>query len=497
MKPILFLLAILASLVAATAAPSFIVILADDMGQGDLSCYNPASAWKTPHLDRLAAEGLRFDDAHSPSSVCTPTRYGLLTGRYAWRSRLKQGVLGGTSPSLIETGRPTLASALAARGYRTAVFGKWHLGLDWQMDGQQAVWDQPFAGGPLDHGFGVFHGLAASLDMTPYVFLEGRKTAEPVSRTLPEESGYRFVRSGPQGQTFELEQVQPTLIEKTIAFLHEHRREHPDRPFFIYVPLASPHTPIVPNREFQGRTPTPYGDFCVEIDHGVGLILAALRDTGADENTFVVFAADNGCSPTANLDELKKHGHDSTLGRRGHKSDLYEGGHRVPFLVRWPAGLREKGVTTQLTCLTDLYRTFAELAGADVPDTAAEDSHSFAPLFKERASTSPSLRAHAVHHSINGRFALRQGPWKLLMASGSGGWSPAPQGPDRPPVQLYHLDDDPAETRNLATEQPGRVREMVAWLRTLIENGRSTPGPRRENHSAPDWPGISWPKPSP
>ncbi len=480
--------------------PNIVVILADDMGQGDLSCYNPSSAWRTPNLDRLASEGLRFDDAHSPSSVCTPTRYALLTGRYAWRGRLKRGVLTGASPSLIEEGRPTIASTLAARGYRTAIFGKWHLGLDWRMKDGSPVWSEPFGGGPLDHGFEVFHGISASLDMMPYVFLDGKKAAEPVTRTLAEQTGLRLARPGPQGATFELEHVQTTLIEKAAAFIREHQREHPDRPFFVHIPLASPHTPIVPKKEFQGRTPTPYGDFCLEIDHGVGAILDALKESGAAENTLLLFAADNGFAPAANLGEQRKHGHDPTLGRRGHKADLYEGGHRVPFLVRWPAGIRETGVTRRLTSLTDLFRTFAELAGAEIPEDAAEDSFSFAPLFADPASTVDTLRPCEIHHSINGSFALRQGPWKLLMTPDSGGWSsprPGQAGPDSPRVQLYRLDDDPAETRNLAADQPERVREMTAQLKSLIENGRSTPGPKRKNHPAKNWPGLSWMKEPP
>jgi arylsulfatase A-like enzyme len=297
----LVLLAGLAALRPASAAaperPNVLLVLADDMGIGDVSHLNPASLWRTPHLDRLAREGMVFSDAHSSSGVCTPTRYTLLTGRYSWRGRLKRGVLQGYSPPLMEPGRQTLAGFLQAQGYTTALFGKWHLGLDWARSGpapEDVDWTRPFGGGPRAHGFDRFLGISASLDMPPYVWLrDDRVTAAPAGR-VGDSPAPRLWRAGPIGADFKMEEVQPRLTAETLAFLGERAAARDGRPFFALLSLASPHTPTLATGEFAGSTPTPYGDFVRQVDADFGRILVELDRLGLARNTLVVFTTDNG-----------------------------------------------------------------------------------------------------------------------------------------------------------------------------------------------------------
>ena len=474
-------------------SPNIIYILADDMGIGDLSCYNPNSAWQTPHLDRLAKEGLRYDNGHSSSAVCTPSRYSILTGRYAWRSRLKNGVIGGFTPALVEPGRTTVASYLKEQGYDTHCVGKWHLGLDWVRKGEEE-WDvdytQPFGGGPCDHGFDSWYGISASLDMAPYVYLKDREVLEQPDRMDPGfkrrgrlgPNNWTYWREGMIAPDFRHVDVMPRCTAEACRII----REEKDNPFFIYYALPAPHTPTVPTPAFEGSTgTTPYGDFCAQVDAEVGDIMQALEETGQAENTILIFTSDNGCSPCADYAELATFGHNPSLIYRGHKADIYEGGHRIPYLTRWPAGIKAGGITEQTVCLSDLIATVAEVLEAPLPDSAGEDSVSNLPIWEDAGLEKP-IREATVHHSINGSFSIRQGKWKLELCPGSGGWSYPRLGRDNmeglPEVQLYDLEEDVRERFNVIEDHPEVVAPLKELLLKYVDEGRSTPGAPQQNH---------------
>jgi arylsulfatase A len=478
---VLFLSGLAAVAVAAEQPPAnVIVILADDLGLGDVRATSSSSKIATPALDRLAREGLTFLDAHTPSSVCTPTRYGLLTGRYNWRSRLARGVLTGTSPPLIPPDRPTLGHLMKAAGYHTAVIGKWHLGWNWaQAEDGSIDFASAIQGGPEVNGFDESFTFSGSLDMPPYVWVEnGRPTAIPNLRegVTKKQDFYGWYREGLIAADFKIPDVLPTLFHRGVA--HVEQRAKANEPFFLYLPLPAPHTPIVPQPPFRDASGiNPYADFVMQIDHHVGELLDALDESGIADNTLVIFTSDNGCSPEANLPVLTAHGHDPSAGRRGHKADIYEGGHRVPLVVRWPAVIKPGGTTDAVVCLTDLYPTLAALGSHQPEPVGGEDGWSLLPVFKGANTTG---RETLVSHSIDGLFAIRHGRWKLCLCSGSGGWSP-PKEPEArqkglPRVQLYDLDADPAETKNLEAQHPDIVADLTARLATEVRRGRSTPG---------------------
>jgi len=496
--------------------PNIVYILADDMGYGDLSCLNADSKIRTEHLDRLREGGMAFTDGHSSSAVCTPSRYSILTGRYNWRSRLKQGVTGGYSKVLIEDGRLTVAEMLKREGYRTACFGKWHLGWDWESRaGEQGSgragqtpgkanqtfsadlrkiedvdFMKPITNGPTTRGFEHFFGIAASLDMPPYVYVEDdMATAVPDHET--EDRGVAFWRNGPTAPDFVHEEVLPKLTQGVVDYIHANR----DEPFFVYFPLPAPHTPILPMPEFQGKSNTnAYGDFCLQVDWTVGQVMEALEDCGLTEDTIVVFAADNGCSPRADLTHLAALGHLPSYHFRGHKADIYEGGHRIPLIVRWPDGITAGSTCDETVCLVDLIATVAEIVGVDLPDDAAEDSVSNLPVWSG-ADVSGSLREATVHSSVNGFFSIRKGRWKLEMCPGSGGWSypkPGDEPNGTPPIQLYDLEADIGEQRNMVTDREDVVEELTRLLTKYVKEGRSTPGEPQKNDGQLHWPQLNW-----
>ena len=474
--------------------PNIVFILADDQGFGDVSALNPDSKIPTPHIDRLATEGMIFGDAHSSSSVCTPTRYSVLTGRYHWRTHLQKGVLGGFSRPLIDEDRTTVAGFLQEHGYYTACIGKWHLGMNWPLkeggtaddggdfsggyeDGWKVDYTAPIQNGPVDVGFDTFYGISASLDMPPYVYIQDRVPTEPATMEKA------FHRTGPAGASFEAVDVLPKITEKTVAVIDERAAAAKEgTPFFIYFPLNAPHTPIVPTKEWEGKSGINiYADFTMQVDWTVGQILDALDRNGLTENTLVIFTTDNGCSPQAKFEELRAVGHEPSFIYRGHKADIYEGGHRVPFLARWPGKVQPGSRCDEIVGQIDLFATAAEIVGAEVPGTAAEDSVSFLPhlLGKEK-----QIRNSIIVQSIGGYFAIRDGQWKLAVCPGSGGWSaPRPgQAPaDAPSVQLFDLASDPGEKINLADSKPEMVEAMKKALSEAIENGRTTPGPATSN----------------
>lgn len=482
--------------------PNIVYILADDMGYGDLSCLNSHSKIRTDHLDRLREEGMAFSDGHSTSAVCTPSRYSILTGRYNWRSTLKSGVSWGYSSALIEKGRLTVPEMMRQEGYRTACFGKWHLGWDWggagrgaggsgaEADETDVDFSQPIANGPTTRGFDHFYGIAASLDMPPYVYVENdRPTAVPDHETG--DRGMAFWREGPTAPDFVHEEVLPNLTERVVRYIHDNKED----PFFLYFPLPAPHTPILPTAPFQGKSGTnAYGDFCLQVDWTVGQVMNALASCDLTEDTIVIFAADNGCSPRADFTHLAALGHHPSYHFRGHKADIYEGGHRIPLLVKWPAEIEAGSTCDETVCLVDLMATVAEILEVDLPDDAAEDSVSNLPAWLGCDLSTP-LREATVHSSINGSFSIRKGRWKLEMCPGSGGWSypkpdDVPEG--SPPIQLYDLDADISERRNVVEDRPDVVEELRNLLTQYVQNGRSTPGAVQENTGPQHWPQVHW-----
>lgn len=476
-----------ASQAHAATLPNVIVVLADDLGIGDISPTNADCKIKTPHLQKMADEGLTFLDAHTTSSVCTPTRYGLLTGRYNWRSRLARGVLSGTSEHLIPADRPTLAHLLRGAGYSTAMIGKWHLGWDWHKDGSQIDFSKPIANGPDINGFDRYYAHCGSLDMPPYVWVDtGKATSIPTREAgvTPKEDAYGWYRKGPIADDFEIEQVLPHLFGKAIESVSEHAAAAKSgKPFFLYLALPAPHTPIVPVPPFKDASGlNPYADFVMQVDHHMGDLLAALKKNDIDEDTLVIFTSDNGCSPQANFEVLAEHGHHPSAIYRGHKADIYEGGHRVPFLVRWPNKTVVGKTTNSLTCVTDIYDTLREITGQERESAGGEDGFSFLAVL---TGAEHSDRESLISHSIEGAFAIRRGDWKLCLSRGSGGWS-APKEKDAereglPAWQLYNLRDDPAESQNVAAENPEEVQTLLKILESDVQRGRSTPGESLSN----------------
>ncbi len=476
--PVLVLLLLSAAATASESAhPNLVYILADDLGHGDLGRLNPVRGKiATPNLDDLAAAGMTFTEAHSGSAVCTPTRYGILTGRYAWRTHLQKGVLHGYDPPLIAPDRLTVPALLRRNGYATACIGKWHLG----MDIPRRPDDRPMGGGPLTRGFDYFFGISASLDMPPYAYiLNDRFTEQP---TVEKE----WLRKGAAAPGFEAGDVLPELTRRAQAFLRE--KAAAKTPFFLYMPLTAPHTPILPAPEWRGKSGLgDYGDFVMQTDWTVGEILRTLEELGAATNTLVIFTSDNGCSPAAKTVELEGKGHFASADRRGYKADIFDGGHRVPFLTRWPGVIAAGSTNTQAVCLTDLLATCADLVGETLPANAGEDSYSMLPVMR---GSGPSPRESVVHHSINGSFALRQGKWKLALCGDSGGWSdprPGRKAADRPAIQLYDMESDPGEQNNLADAHPDLVARMTGVLARIVSEGRSTPGPALENDVTVRW----------
>ena len=475
-------LLLLSAIVGAAEArkPDIVIFLADDLGIGDVAALSMSCRIRTPYLDGFATEGMRLRDFHANSSVCTPTRYGLLTGRYAWRTRLQKGVLEGDAPPLIEEGRPTLASMLRDTGYRTVLVGKWHLGLGWAKgaDGR-ADFDAPFKGGPLALGFETFFGISASADMPPYGFLEGDRAVAPLDRRLG--AGPGISRPGPASEGWKPELVLDTLVVRAIAELRKCASD--PRPILLVVSLPSPHTPIAPSALWRGRSGiNAYADFVMETDHAIGRVLMALRETGRAEDAFVVITSDNGCSPAAGLEELAKHDHFPSAGFRGAKSDLFEGGHRVPCLVRWPRRVARGSESQALAGMTDWFATLAEVAGVTRGPRGGEDSVSLLPVLTGKAA---SARETYIMHSIDGAFALRKGSLKLLATRGSGGWSEPnarTKGIERLPAnQLYDLREDPAESENLYRVRGDDAAELHEELVRQIKAGRTTPGPASPN----------------
>lgn len=460
-------------LVAESSKPNIVFILADDLGYGDVQCLNPKRGKiETPRIDKLASEGMAFTDAHTSSSVCTPTRYGILTGRYNWRTRLQRFVLYGYDKPLIAADRLTVPAMLKEHGYTTACIGKWHLGMG-LPEGEP---NPTITDGPTTRGFNTFFGISASLDMPPFAFIDNGRFTQPLTTTK------KWQRTGAAAADFEAVDVLPTFTRKAVEFIGAQAKS--EKPFFLFLPLASPHTPIVPNKAWQKKSKIgKYGDFVMETDAAIGEVLTALDKAGIRDKTLVIVTADNGCSKAANVPNMEKKGHYPSAGMRGIKTDIFDGGHRVPFIVSWPGHIKPGSQSDHTICLNDLMATSAEIIGATLPDNAGEDSVSILPALFGKPI--PATREAIVHHAMEGDFAIRQGKWKLILCSHSGGVSDPKYNSEKanelPENQLYDLSNDLGETRNVQAKYPEVVAEMTRQLKKIITDGRSTPGKPQKN----------------
>jgi arylsulfatase A len=475
------------------ARPNIVLIMADDMGYGDVGCYNGKSKIPTPNMDRLAQQGMRFTDAHTPSSVCTPTRYGLLTGRYCWRSRLKKGVLWGFDHPLIEKNRDTIASFLKRHGYATACVGKWHLGLGWTTnDGNKGAWPdhskskphangwnidyaRPLRGGPTSLGFDYFFGIAASNNMPPYCFIENdRVVGKPALKKTPLHYGNT---AAPMVAGWDDSQYGPNFTKKAIAFIEKHQAKKSGKPFFLYFPSQAPHRPCVPPDFVKGKSRAGRrGDMVVEFDWSVGQVLETLRKHRLTDNTIVIVTSDNGATPGDTFPPGSKkrngnifgktYGHRSCGPWRGYKSQIWEGGHRVPLIVSWPNKIAKGSVSDELVCLTDVIATLADVLESKLPAGAGPDSVSFLPVLLGRKSGALRQRA-VVHHDFSGRFAIRQGDWKYV----------APSARTRHGVEtaamLFNLKRDSTESNNVIGKHPAVAKRLAKLLSGIRAADRS------------------------
>ncbi|MEP3480914.1 MAG: arylsulfatase [Fuerstiella sp.] len=475
--------------------PNIVVILADDMGYGDVQALNSSSKIPTPNLNQLAKSGLSFTDAHSPSAVCTPTRYGLLTGRYCWRSRLKKGVLGGYSEPLLEPSQATIPSMLKKHGYQTSCVGKWHLGmkLPYKPDAKA---DESWAGdpgihfegtitdSPIHHGFDRYFGVCASLDMPPYVYIRNDRFASVPTLQQPAVKFPHFVREGPRSADFVIEDCLDKLTGEAIAEIR--RMDQQAEPWFLYMPLTGPHKPTQPHQRFRGKTGlNEYGDFVHQVDWTVGQVLNAVKQGKHSDNTLVIFTSDNGSymrklsdDQTGHVEDPQVQGylqqdHQANLHWRGTKADVWEAGHRVPFFVSWPSQIEAAGSRSSTITHTDIYATLADAASASesLSPNEAEDSLSIVPMFSDAGAT---RSVPVINHSASGMFALRSGPWKLVAGNGSGGREQPRGKPFEKPFQLFHLEDDPSEVRDVASQHADVVEDLTKQLESLMKNsGRS------------------------
>lgn len=459
--------AALAAIAAAAAErPNIVYILADDMGYGDVQCLHDRGKIPTPALNKLASEGMVFTEAHSGSAVCTPTRYGIMTGRYAWRGVLKRGVIKAYARPIIEKGRMTVAELLQGAGYRTACIGKWHLGMlfpttDGKPAGPQNTdWKGKIGRGPNTEGFDYYYGLPGSIDMDPFIFIENDRF-DGVCTTVKQ-----FISRGPATADFDAKNALQTIGRKALEFLD---RQKAGSPFFLYLPLSAPHVPVLPSDAFRGKTGLgEYADVCAELDWVVGRVAAKLEEKGLARDTILVFTADNGCNRWM-ARPLQKRGHFPSELRRGYKQDIYDGGHRIPHIVRWPGKVKPGSKTSAPICLTDLMATCADLLGMKLPNDAAEDSVSFLPLLLGKPYA--PAREAIVHHSWAGKFAIRKGNWCLAECD-----EPKIPGSDPGPVlRLFDVSRDVAQKNDAAAAHPDVVKALSALLERYKKSGRSVP----------------------
>jgi arylsulfatase A len=458
--------------------PNIVFIMADDMGFGDPKAFNGDSKIPTPNINRLAAGGMRFLDAHAPASVCVPSRYGLLTGRYPFRTPQKWN-----NSRMIPEGRVTLASLLKKNGYHTGVVGKWHLGFE---GGKKVDYAKPMRGGPLDCGFDYYYGIPASLDIPPYYYVENDRCVSPPTEKIGDShtKGVRsiqgaFWRGGGIAKGFKHDEVLPVFAKKAVAFIDDHQKDakNKDKPLFLYFPLAAPHTPWMPTGKFVDSSKAGmYGDFVVQVDDAIGQVLGALDKHKLTDNTLICFTSDNG--PVWYAEDVKKYGHSSVGKLRGMKGDAWEGGHHMPFVASWPGKIKPGASSDEVICFTDMLATFAAIMGDKLPAGAGEDSYNILPAMLGEKYDKP-IREATVFTA--GLMSIRQGKWKLIQGLGSGGFSkPRRVKPKKgePKGQLYDMKTDPGETTNVYKDHPEIVERLTALLARYRKEGRSTPKTR-------------------
>ncbi len=471
-------------------SPNIIFIMADDMGYGDLGCYG-ATKIPTPNMDSVAREGIQFTDAHSSSAVCTPSRYSVLTGRYCWRTSRKRGVGGGFSLPLIDPARLTVASLLKKHGYATAAVGKWHVGLEWQAKDGQSIetetwadqgkvdYSKPIIAAPTKLGFDYFFGIAGSLDMPPYCFIENDRTVGiPAEEKAPYNAQQRegFMTPG-----WKDEEVDVHFTRKAVDFIEQCQKKNPEQPFFLYLTPSAPHRPCVAPDFLKGSSQAgPRGDMVCVVDWMVGEVMQTLEQLNIIDNTLLIVTSDNGARP-CDVDG-NTYGHKSCGDLRGFKADIWDGGHREPFIARWPNRIKPGSTSDEMICLSELMSTCAAIVDAKLPDNAAEDSYNILPVLLAETHDEP-IREAIVHHSVDGMFSIRQGMWKLILGRGSGGFSKPRRiefAPGEPQGQLYNLEKDLAESDNLWSKHPEIVERLTALLDKYKLEGRSRPVKREE-----------------
>ena len=469
----------------AAQLPNIVFILADDMGYGDVHALNPKSRIPTPHLDQLSASGMTFTDAHTPSAVCTPTRYGLLTGRYCWRSRLKRGVLNGYGTPLIEPDRQTVAGFLKQAGYHTGIVGKWHLGLELpkSANGKELDFSKPVGNGPPQRGFDYSYIIPASLDFPPYVYIENGKSTNAETVTQKGIGFPGFLRKGPRSKDLVMENCLDDLLKQATGYIQ--RQSGTKQPFFLYFPLPAPHKPVLPHPRFHDKTKLgPYGDFIVQVDWTVGQVIEAIQRAGIRDNTLVIYSSDNGSfmyrqETTSQADHVtdrtvqayQSRHHTSNHVFRGTKADIWEAGHHVPFFASWPGQIAAGSHNGETICLTDFFATAAGVVKRSLPATVAQDSFNLEPLM--RGNTWDTPRAPVIHHSAAGMFAVRSGKWKLVLGNGSGGRE-MPRGKAfQKPYQLFDLSSDLSERHNVIDQFPEVAARLEAACLKLRDQGSS------------------------
>lgn len=493
--------------------PNIVFILADDLGYGDVEKLNPESKIPTPNLNRMAEEGMLFTNAHAPAAVCSPTRYSILTGRYPWRSELKQGVLWVWDDPLIEEEEFTLPKMLKKEGYHTALIGKWHLGWNWpttdrkpatlENEGRNVNFDEVIKGGPLSTGFDYYFGDDVP-SFPPHTFIENDRVAINPSEWRDEGPGL----PGPMAPGWTYEALLPKITEKAVDYIRERVGNNKNEPFFLFFSMSAPHTPIAPADPFIGKSEAGrYGDFVYQVDHSVGEILNTIKEMGISENTLILFSSDNGAIPVdgenyvGSFGSIYEYGHYPNGNLRGVKSDAWEGGHRVPLIVRWDKRIEPGTVSDELFSLADLMATFGAITDYDIPGNEGEDSYNMLPVMLGK-NTAP-IRESIVTQSGNGILSYHKGKWKLIMSSGSGGSWSKPKG-ELPVmveneeglkwenIQLYDLEADLTEQVNVAQKYPELTSELIQELTYIIKNGRSTEGEALENDGMKVWKQVKW-----
>jgi len=502
MRTALLLFLLLTSVARAADHPNILFILADDLGYGDVSCYNPESKVSTPHLDQMAKEGMRFTDAHSPSTVCTPTRYSIMTGRMAFRLNYPGVFTGAGGPGLITKDRLTLPGMLRDKGYETAMFGKWHIGMSFLDKNGQAInkngldavrkidYSRFVSDAPIHRGFDHFFGTVCcpTTDWL-YAFMDGDRIPTPPTKlidksVLPKHEWSFDCRPGLVAPDFHHEEVDMVFLKKSLDFLDRHHKEKPEKPFFLFHSLQAVHLPSFPGKDFQGKTAAgPHGDFIFEFDYVVGELLKKLKDLGLDDNTLVIVTSDNGPEVGTVINMREKYQHDGARPWRGVKRDNWEGGHRVPMIARWPGKIKAGSRADQTVCLTDIMATCAAIVGSELPNNAAEDSFNILPILL--GETKEQVRDFTLHQTISLALAIRKGDWKYLDHKGSGGNNYTrnkrlksmvlPDNAPDAPGQLYNLAVDPGETNNLYFKNSEVVKELKTKLEEVKRSGRSAP----------------------